>query len=74
MTASMNVRNQCTAGTSSASRSASSCAAFGVNCVMGTASAVSIFVALFVRLCALVRINLVRICKRLFKCLIQLSL
>ena len=69
MTASMNVCNQCTAGTSSASRSASSCAAFGVNCVMGTASAVSIFVALFVRLCALLRISLLGLIKRMSDCL-----
>lgn len=69
MTASMNVRNQCTAGTSCASRSVSSCAAFGVNCVMGTASAVSIFVALFVRLCAMLRISLLGLIKRMSDCL-----
>lgn len=69
MTASMNVRDQYTAGTTSMSRSVSSCAAFGVNCVMGTASAVSVFVMLSVRLCAFVRISMLRIFKRLFKSL-----
>jgi hypothetical protein len=69
MTAAMNVRNQYTAGTTSTSRSASSCAAFGLNCVMGTASAVSIFVALFVRLCALLRISLLGLIKRISGCL-----
>ena len=68
MTAAMNVRNQYAAGTTSTSRSASSCAAFGENCALGTAAAVSIFVVLFVRLRAMLRISLLRM-KRVFKSL-----
>lgn len=67
MAAAMNARNQYTAGTSCTARSASSCSAFAMYCVMGTAAAVSIFVALSVRLCVL--LHMVRISMlRLFKC------
>ncbi len=66
MTAAMNARNQYTAGTSCTARFASSCSAFEMYCVKGTAAAVSIFVELSVLLCAL--LHIVRICMvRIFK-------
>lgn len=48
---------QHTAGMSCMSRSASVCSSAGKFCVVGTAAAVSIFVALSLRLCVLLRIS-----------------
>ncbi len=70
MTAAMNTCAQRSAGMSSTSRYASSCACCELRCVMGTAAAVSIFVALSVRLCTalhMVRISMLwlgRICDK----------
>ena len=56
MTAAMNTRDPYTAGMSCAARYASFCTSAWVNCVMGTAAAVSIFVVLHVRLCVLLQL------------------